>query len=82
MIFGLVILLCDGLLRNQGEQDSAGTEEDKAKEESSRRFFKIAMRLHLDLQHVLCNRAVGKMADLICKYERDLAFEKLLKQVN
>jgi hypothetical protein len=69
-LFALVIFLCDGLL----EIKRAGRE--------TARFFKIARRLPMELQMLLCHRVVGSMRASIPVEQGELAFKELVKKLN
>lgn len=64
--FALVIFLCDGLLAFK-----------KCEPNRLSQFFGIASRLPIELQMILCHRAVGSAADNIRKPQREAAFKRL-----
>ena len=65
-IFGLVIFLCDDLLTVSAADSSPAT-----------RFFKIAQRLPMELQMVLCHRAYGSGKSSVLTRYSEPAFKKL-----
>lgn len=65
-IFALVVFLCDELLEVRAEGPA-----------NTRRFFRIARVLPMDLQMVLCHRVVGSMGMGILGEERETAFRAL-----
>jgi len=67
-LFAMVIFVADGLLRiTQGTESTS----------PAARFFRIANRLPLDLQMVLCHRVIGSAKDNIADGEREAAFRRL-----
>lgn len=66
-LFAQVVFLCEGLVRC-----SFGTSRNTAHQ-----FFRIAQKLPLELQMVLCYRAVGSMGTCIPGKEREAAFKFL-----
>ena len=71
-VFALVVFLCDGLLevKNQGGLGN----EDRL------RFFRIARQLPMELQMLLCHRAVGSMKEVIHKWDSEAAFRDLARK--
>lgn len=63
-----VVFLCDGLLRVK-----AGANQEAA------RFFRLAQRLPLELQMMLCNRAYGVAKDGIPRADSEPAFRHLAR---
>ena len=90
-IFVPVVLLCDGLLalrdlsttprveaeEKKEEEEEAEAEEDRnLKERDAARFFRIASELPMELQMVLCHRAVSSAKTNISQ----IVFEDVLKE--
>jgi len=70
VVFAMVVFLSDGLLETRkGEQET----------EPAARFFRIATRLPLELQMVLCCRLVGSSEELILGQESEEAFVDLAR---
>lgn len=63
-LFALIIFVCEGLLDPQSDTPSA-------------RFFRIAARLHLDLQMVLVNRCQGLAPTLVPLFDRRMGIERM-----
>lgn len=74
-VFSLTILLCDDLLALKPDAP-----EDFAKERAAKHFFKIAARLHMDVQILLANRCAGLAATGIPWNEREAAFRHMIKK--
>jgi len=74
-VFALMIFSCDELLQLRGRFDlyhhSIG--------DRTERFFKIAERLPMELQMILCCRAVGSSKDIILTKDSEPAFKKLAR---
>ena len=69
-IFALVVFLCDGLLEiREGNTTGAA------------RFLKMAKKLPMELQIVLCHRVVGSMRMSISGEQRELAFKQLARKL-
>lgn len=68
--FALVIFLCDGLFRLRESTPEEGISK-------SHRFFRIAQRLPMDLQMLLCNKHAGSMKTFILSRCRESAFKDL-----
>jgi hypothetical protein len=66
--FSLLIFLCDGLLGIKGDDNS-----------KTGRFFKIAKKLPLEIQMILCQRLAGSMLENIPFEFRESEFKKLAK---
>jgi len=64
--FALVVFLSDGLLQLKDLPDSPAM-----------RFFRIATRLHMDLQMTLCNRAFRSPAEVIATSKVEFALRCL-----
>jgi len=69
-VFALAVFLCDDLL--QLKPDAAATT-------TTSRFFSIASKLPLELQMVLCHRAVGSMKQNILRKDSENAFKDLVR---
>ena len=68
--FALVLFLSDDLLRvRERGRNHRGT----------RRFFNIARRLPMELQMVLCHRAVGSLREIVPRRHAEPAFRDLTK---
>ena len=70
-VFALVVFASDGQLEIK-HHDAPST--------PAARFFKIATRLPLELQMVLCYRVVGSMKDIIHRKDSEVAFKHLAKR--
>jgi hypothetical protein len=69
-VFAPVVFVSDGLLR---------LSQNKISGEKLPRFFKIALGLPVELQMILCYRAVGLARSLIPLKEREQAFKDLVR---
>jgi len=69
-IFALVVFVSDGLLQINSTTSSPAA-----------RFFKIARRLPLELQMVLCFRQVGSPKEIIPGKESEVAFKSLARRL-
>ena len=69
-IFALVVFLCDGLLEIKEENMTGAA-----------RFFRMAKRLPMELQMVLCHRVVGSAGENIPGEQRELAFKELARKL-
>ena len=72
-VFALVIFLCDDLLqlKEVPTPDVRGTD--------AAHFFSIARRLPMELQMILCKRAVGSMKQTVLRKDSEPAFKDLAK---
>jgi len=70
-IFALTVFLCEGLLQLKSPLATAAFNPDAT------RFFSIASKLPMELQMVLCRRAVGSMKQNIRSAESEVAFKYL-----
>lgn len=79
--FALIVFLCDGLLRIREKDGSGAVLPFRAVWPSSpaARFFKIASRLPLELQMVLCYQVVGARSLNIPGEHRERAFRSLAR---
>jgi len=75
-IFVMVVFLCDGLLRTR--EDPGVTDADFT---ARQRFFAIAGRLPIELQMVLCLRAVGSLREMVPGKDCEAAFRDLAKNM-
>lgn len=73
-LFALVIFCCDDLLVVNGEQDDSDCKNHS-------RFFKITQRLPMELQMILCRRAVDSMRNVIIERHSEKAFRDLVKKI-
>lgn len=71
-IFAIVVFVSDALL-GIGEGATATT--------PASRFFRIALRLPLELQMLLCNKAAGSGNETIYGRDSEVAFKELAKGV-
>jgi len=67
-VYATTVFLCDGLLQLKPPSDPAAT-----------RFFAIASKLPIDLQMILCYRAVGSTKQNIFHKDSDAAFKSLAR---
>ena len=75
-IFALTVFLCDDLLFLKPTSHAAATPDPAA---VVARFFSIASKLPMELQMMLCHRAVGSMKQNIPQKDSELAFRSLAK---
>jgi hypothetical protein len=73
--FAVVVFRCDGLLK-----DSSGV--FLVTRVNALRFLKIAARLPLELQAILCRRAAGSSLDGISSKVKEDAFRELARKLN
>jgi hypothetical protein len=71
-VFALVIFLSDGLLR---------VKTDEIISDEYCNFFNISKRLPMELQMLLCNRALGSMKDSISFDNSEVAFKQLAQNL-
>jgi len=69
-LFALVVFLCDGLLTVGAESPT---------HQKAARFFKIAKRLPMELQMIMCNCVFGSGKDHVLTKHSEPAFKKLGK---
>jgi hypothetical protein len=69
-VFALVVFLCDGLLQSSGNVRFLRTKD---------RFFRIATKLPMELQMVLCNVVAGSGATIIQSQHTEPAFAALAR---
>jgi len=74
-VFALTVFLCDGLL--QLKRDRSIPKNSTMKEIPATRFFVIVFQLPMELQMVLCRRAVGSMKENILHEDSEAAFKSL-----
>ena len=70
-IFALAVFLCDDLLQLKPASRPAATD--------ATRFFTIASKLPMELQMILCHRAVGSMKQNILLKDSEAAFKSLTR---
>jgi len=76
-IFALIIFLCDDLLQFKHKPDRyVGISLSSA---ATIRFLEISKRLPMELQMILCNRAVGSAKESITTKNSEPAFKSLVK---
>jgi len=71
-VFALTVFLCDNLLRLKPTLISSN---------HATRFFAISTKLPMDLQMVLCHRAVGSMKQHILHEDSEAAFKLLARNL-
>jgi len=69
--YALIVFLCDGLLKLKPAPSSNPA--------AAVRFFTVAKRLPMELQMILCHRAVGSMKQSILRKDSDPAFKSLAR---
>ena len=69
-VFVLTVFLCDGLLQLKPASHPAA---------AATRFFAIASKLPMELQMILCHRAVGSMKQNILRKNSEAAFQSLAR---
>jgi len=67
-VFALIVFMCDELL-----QLKPAIDDDTPTTEAATRFFAIAKKLPMELQMVLCRRAVGSMMQNILHQDSEAA---------
>ena len=72
-VFALTVFLCDDLLQLNPALVTTTAATDAA------RFFTIASKLPIELQMVLCRRAVGSMMQNILRKDSEAAFKSLAR---
>jgi len=72
-MFALVVFVSDGLLQVRFVVDTPST--------PAARFFRIATQLPLELQTILCYRAVGSGRDTLSVQDPEAAFVNLAKRL-
>jgi len=72
-VFALTVFLCDDLLQLKPALGAALTSE------LALRFFVIASKLPMELQMILCHRALGSMKQNILHKDSEAAFKSLAK---
>ena len=75
-IFALTVFLCDDLLQLKPAFHLAATPDHAA---SATRFFAITSKLPMELQMILCHRAVGSMKQNILREDSEMAFKSLAR---
>jgi len=79
-VFSALIFLCDDLLKFKGSDGSSGGSDDNYDNDSTARFFRIATKLPLEMQMILCYRLSRSTKDLIpsVSTEAGLRYEALV----
>ena len=75
-VFALTIFLCDDLLQFKPASHPAAAAAATA---AAIRFFAIASKLPMELQMLLCHRAVGSMKQNILRQDSEAAFKSLAR---
>jgi len=75
-VFALTVFLCDNLLQLTPASHPAATPNPAA---AAIPFFAIAKRLPMELQMILCRRAVGSMKQSILRKDLEAAFKSLAR---
>ena len=75
-IFALTVFLCDDLLQLKPAFHLAATPDHAA---SATRFFAMASKLPMELQMMVCHRAVGSMKQNILRKDSEAAFKSLAR---
>ena len=73
-VFALTVFLCDNLLQFKPASHPAA-----AATAAAIRFFAIASKLPMELQMLLCHRAVGSMKQNILRQDSEAAFKSLAR---
>ena len=76
-VFALTVFLCDDLL--QFKPASHPATPNPATTAAAIRFFAIASKLPMELQMLLCHRAVGSMKQNILRQDSEAAFKSLAR---
>ena len=79
-IFALTVFLCDNLLQLKPGL-IASTTSNPAAPAAAVQFFIIASKLPMELQMVLCHRAVGSMKQNILHKDSEAAFKSLARDL-
>ena len=77
-VFALTVFLCDDLLHLKPASNPAATSNPAA---AATRFFAITSRLPMELQMILCHRAVGSMKRNILRLDSEPAFKSLARML-
>ena len=78
-LFALVVFICDNLL---ALTTSAVKLEEKEREMAeAKRFFKMVVRLPMELQMVVCHHVYGSHGDSILSKESEAAFRALARVI-
>ena len=76
-VFALTVFLCDDLLQLKLASHPAATSNPAA----AFRFFTIAKRLPMELQMILCHRAVDSAKESVLRKDSEAAFHSLAKNL-
>jgi len=74
-LFALIVFLCDGLL----QLNPAFTTANLITNPAAFRFFTMVKRLPMELQMIICHRAVGSAKDNILSKDSEVAFKSLVR---
>jgi len=77
-VFGLVVFLCDDILYLNPASNPAATH-NPAAFGAATRFFAMASKLPMELQMMVCHRAVGSMKQNILRKDSEVAFKSLAR---
>ena len=75
-VFALTVFLCDDLLQLKPASHQAATPDPTT---AATRFFTISAKLPMELQMILCHRAVGSMQQNILRKDSEAAFKSLAR---
>ena len=75
-VFALTVFLCDELLQLKPASHPAATSTPAA---AAIRFFTIAKRLPMELQMILCHRAVDSAKENVLRKDSEVAFKSLAR---
>jgi len=78
-VFALTVFLCDDLLQFK---PALVTTTPAATTPPALRFFTIAKRLPMELQMILCHRAMGSTKESILRKDSETAFKALARILN
>ena len=77
-VFALTVFLCDDLLQLKPAIDDDTPNSVSA---SATHFFTVAKRLPMELQMILCHRAIGSMKQNILRNNSEAAFKSLARSL-
>ena len=79
-VFALTVFLCDGLLQlNPASHPAATPHPASSYPAAATHVFSIAKRLPMELQMILCHRAVGSMKQNILRQDSEAAFKSVAR---